>query len=112
MDAVAHDAALAWVSHLPHAVAFALAAAVGAVADEVGGLSGGGFADTTRISASDPVMWRDVFLANRAALLTALDGMEGELASLRRAIDSGAGGEIEALIARAHIGRRRVMASR
>ena len=62
-----------WVSHLPHAAAFALAAAVGADAASAAGLSGGGFVDTTRIAASDPAMWRDIFLANRDALLAALE---------------------------------------
>jgi prephenate dehydrogenase len=109
MDAARHDAALAWVSHLPHAVAFALAAAVGAVADEVSGLSGGGFADTTRVAASDVTMWRDVFLANRAGLLAALDGLGDELAALRRAVHDGDAAAIETLIGRANAGRRRVM---
>src|SRR6185312_8259266 len=98
-----------WVSHLPHAAAFALAAAVGGVADEVAGLSGGGFADTTRIAASDAIMWRDIFVANRAALLDAVDACAGELAALRRAIDDGDAAAIEALVARARQGRARVM---
>ena len=109
MTPAAHDRAMAWVSHLPHAAAFALAASVGAVADEVAGLSGGGFADTTRIAASDPAMWRDIFLANRAALLEAIDAYAGELAALRRAVDAGDASAIEALVARARDGRARVM---
>jgi len=109
MTPAAHDRAMAWVSHLPHAAAFALAAAVGGVADEVAGLSGGGFADTTRIAASDAIMWRDIFVANRAALLDAVDACAGELAALRRAIDDGDAAAIEALVARARQGRARVM---
>lgn len=109
MTPAAHDRAVAWVSHLPHAAAFALAAAVGAVADEVAGLSGGGFVDTTRIAASDPAMWRDIFVANRAALLEALDAYAGELGALRRAVDAGDAAAIEALVARARGGRARVM---
>jgi prephenate dehydrogenase len=109
VPAAQHDRVMAWVSHLPHAAAFALAAAVGNVADEVSGLSGGGFADTTRIAASDPAMWRDVFLANRAPLLVALDALAGELADLRRAVDDGDGAAIAALVARARAGRARVM---
>ena len=109
MTPAAHDRAMAWVSHLPHAAAFALAAAVGTVADEVAGLSGGGFADTTRIAASDAAMWRDIFVANRAALLEAIDAYAGELATLRRAVDAGDAGAIEALVARAGDGRGRVM---
>jgi prephenate dehydrogenase len=109
MTAEAHDRAMAWVSHLPHAVAFALAASVGAVAGEVAGLSGGGFTDTTRIAASDAAMWRDIFVSNRAALLDALDAYAGELAALRRAVDSGDTTAIESLVARARDGRARVM---
>jgi prephenate dehydrogenase len=101
---------MAWVSHLPHAAAFALAAAVGGVADEVAGLSGGGFADTTRVAASDPAMWRDVFVANRAPLLAALDALDAELTALRAAVDAGDGEAIAALVERARAGRARVMA--
>ena len=109
MTAAAHDRAMAWVSHLPHAAAFALAAAVGGVAGEIAGLSGGGFADTTRIAASDAAMWRDIFVDNRAALLEAIDALGGELAELRRAVDGGDAAAIEAIVARARDGRARVM---
>lgn len=109
MTAAAHDRAMAWVSHLPHAAAFALASSVGAVADEVAGLSGGGFVDTTRIAASDATMWRDIFVANRGALLDAIDAYTGELAELRRAIDAGDAAAIEKLVVRARDGRARVM---
>lgn len=109
IPAAQHDRVMAWVSHLPHAAAFALAAAVGNVADEVSGLSSGGFADSTRIAASDPAMWRDVFLANRAPLMVALDSFAGELAALRRAVEAGDGEAIAALVTRARAGRARVM---
>ncbi|HEY2745980.1 MAG TPA: prephenate dehydrogenase/arogenate dehydrogenase family protein [Polyangia bacterium] len=109
MSPADHDRRVAWVSHLPHAAAFALATAVGTVADEVAGLSGGGFADTTRIAASDPAMWRDIFLGNRSALLSAIDAFGGELAALRRAVAAGDAAAIEALVARARNGRARVM---
>jgi prephenate dehydrogenase len=107
MDAAAHDRALAYVSHLPHAAAFALAGVVGAV--DAAGLSGGGFADTTRIAASDPVMWRDVFLANADAILGAIDRLEGALGELQRAIAGGDGAAIERWIRRAHEGRARIL---
>lgn len=110
MDAAAHDRAVAWVSHLPHAAAFTLAAAVGEVADEIAGLSAGGFADTTRIAASDPVMWRDIFVANRAPLVEAIDALLRELTALRAAVDAGDGAAVERLVERAQKGRRRVMA--
>jgi len=109
MTAATHDRAMAWVSHLPHAAAFALAASVGTVAEEVAGLSGGGFVDTTRIAASDATMWRDIFVANRAALLEAIDAYTIELAALRRAVDGGDAAAIEALVARARQGRARVI---
>jgi prephenate dehydrogenase len=54
-------------------------------------------------------MWRDVFLANRAPLLVALDALAEELADLRRAVDEGDGAAIAALVARARAGRTRVM---
>jgi prephenate dehydrogenase len=107
MDPLAHDQALAYVSHLPHAAAFALAQAVGAV--DAAGLSGGGFADTTRIAASDPVMWRDVFLANAGPVLAAIDKLEGALGELSRAIAAGDGAAIERLILRAHEGRAKIL---
>jgi prephenate dehydrogenase len=112
VEAEPHDRALAWVSHLPHVAAFALAAAVGseAVRDPLlEGLSGGGFVDTTRIAASDPTMWRDVLLSNRDAVAAALRGLEEELAAVRRAMAGGDGAALEAMIARAHAGRRRVL---
>jgi prephenate dehydrogenase len=96
------------VSHLPHVAAFALAAAVGRDAS-LEGLSGGGFTDTTRIAASDPRMWRDVLLSNRDAVLAAMRGLDEELAGLRRAIASGDGEALEALILRAREGRQRIL---
>jgi prephenate dehydrogenase len=112
MPPAQHDRVVAWVSHLPHAAAFALAAAVGGVADEVAGLSGGGFVDTTRIAASDPTMWRDIFVANRAPLLAAIEALDGELHALRAAVEAGDDAAIEALIARARDGRKRVVEGR
>jgi prephenate dehydrogenase len=114
VDAETHDRAMAWVSHLPHAVAFALAAAVGEVADAegLGGLHGGGFVDTTRIAASDPTMWRDVFRENRAAVLAALDGYERALATLRAAIDRGDGDALVTAVERARAGRAAVLSGR
>ena len=90
MDAAHHDLALAVTSHLPHLIAFTL---VGAADDleevtqaEVIKYSAGGFRDFTRIAASDPVMWRDVFLNNKEAVLEVLGRFSEELAMLQRAI--------------------------
>jgi cyclohexadieny/prephenate dehydrogenase len=90
MDAAHHDLALAITSHLPHLIAFTLVGAaddIETVAEaEVVKYSAGGFRDFTRIAASDPVMWRDVFLNNREAVLEVLGRFAEELAVLQRAI--------------------------
>ncbi|MEM8988233.1 MAG: prephenate/arogenate dehydrogenase family protein [Pseudomonadota bacterium] len=90
MDAAHHDLALAMTSHLPHLIAYTM---VGAADDletvteaEVVKYSAGGFRDFTRIAASDPVMWRDVFLHNSEAVLEVLGRFSEELAALQRAI--------------------------
>ena len=88
-----HDAAFAAVSHLPHVLAFAC---FNAIAGQTSGkdylsLAGPGFRDFTRIAASDPVMWRDVFLTNREAVLDILGRFAEELFVLQRAIRMGDG---------------------
>lgn len=85
-----HDRIFAEISHLPHVVAYALVHAVGTAdveGENVLSYSAGGFRDFTRIASSDPVMWRDITLMNRAALLTSIDGFSASLAELRRRID-------------------------
>jgi len=91
MDAAEHDRIFAAVSHLPHLLSFALMAAIGS---EPGGerklaYGGAGFRDFTRIAASSPVMWRDICVANRAALGEELRGYRALLDSLQRAVDDG-----------------------
>jgi cyclohexadieny/prephenate dehydrogenase len=95
MDAVHHDLVLAITSHLPHLIAYNI---VGTAADleagtrsEVIKFSAGGFRDFTRIAASDPVMWRDVFLNNKEAVLEMLGRFNEDLAALTRAIRTGDG---------------------
>ena len=90
MDVEHHDLVLAVVSHLPHLIAYNI---VGTAADleevtqsEVIKFSASGFRDFTRIAASDPVMWRDVFLNNREAVLEMLGRFSEDLATLQRAI--------------------------
>ncbi len=85
-----HDMVLATTSHLPHLIAFNI---VGTAADleevtrsEVIKFSAGGFRDFTRIAASDPVMWRDIFLANKEAILEMLGRFSEDLSALQRAI--------------------------
>jgi len=87
-----HDRIFAEISHLPHAVAYALVHAVGTAdveGENVLSYTAGGFRDFTRIASSDPVMWRDIALMNRQALLASIDGFSSSLAELRRRIDRG-----------------------
>ncbi len=86
MESVAHDRVFAAVSHLPHMVAFALVHAVNRSAEEeenIMAFSAGGFRDFTRIASSDPVMWRDIAMMNREALLDMLDRYNLEFNNLR-----------------------------
>lgn len=87
-----HDRIFAEISHLPHAVAYALVHAVGTAdveGENVLSYTAGGFRDFTRIASSDPVMWRDISLMNREAMLASIDGFSASLAVLRKRIDSG-----------------------
>jgi prephenate dehydrogenase len=90
MEPEHHDRIFAEISHLPHVVAYALVHAVG-MADVEGenvlSYTAGGFRDFTRIASSDPIMWRDIALMNRAALLASIDGFSSSLAELRHRID-------------------------
>lgn len=95
MDAAHHDLVLAVTSHLPHLIAYTI---VGTASDleevtrgEVIKYSAGGFRDFTRIAASDPTMWRDVFLSNKDAVLTMLQRFTEDLTQLQRAIRTGEG---------------------
>jgi cyclohexadieny/prephenate dehydrogenase len=95
MDAAHHDLVLAVTSHLPHLIAYTI---VGTASDleevtqsEVIKYSAGGFRDFTRIAASDPTMWRDVFLSNRDAVLTMLQRFTEDLTELQKAIRKGDG---------------------
>jgi len=104
MDERHHDLVLAVTSHLPHLIAFTI---VGAAADleevtegEVMKYSAGGFRDFTRIAASDPIMWRDVFLTNRDAVLEILGRFTEDLQALSRAIRWGEGDKLQAQFAR------------
>lgn len=98
MDAATHDRVFAAVSHLPHMVAYALVHAVAGSAEEeenILAFSAGGFRDFTRIASSDPVMWRDIALMNRGALLEMLDRYHTEFTALRQRIASGDGPWLE-----------------
>jgi prephenate dehydrogenase len=86
LDPAAHDEALALTSHLPHAVAAALAATV---PGEALGLAAGAYRDGTRVAGSDAALWTGIFLANRGSLLQALDRFHHELDAFRRALERG-----------------------
>lgn len=115
MDARHHDLVLAVTSHLPHLIAYNI---VGTAADleqvqraEVMKFSAGGFRDFTRIAASDPVMWRDVFLLNREAVLEVLGRFTEDLQALSRAIRWGEGDKLHDLFSRTREIRRGIVAA-
>ncbi len=87
-DPAQHDAQVAWVSHLPHAVAFAYAASLAAAPAEAFALRGTGFRDFTRIAASDPELWADILATNAKALAGPLAASAQALARLARAIEA------------------------
>lgn len=90
MAVAEHDTVLAATSHLPHVLAYALVDALARsdASEDIFRFAAGGFRDFTRIASSDPVMWRDIAIANRSALLDAIDQFSGRLGQLRAAIDS------------------------
>ncbi len=93
-----HDMVLAVTSHLPHLIAYTIVGTAddleGVTQSEVIKYSAGGFRDFTRIAASDPTMWRDVFLTNKAAVLSMLQRFTEDLTALQRAIRVGDGQQL------------------
>ncbi len=113
MSAAHHDKVLAITSHIPHLIAFNI---VGTVADleddtkmEAVKYAAGGFRDFTRIAASDPEMWRDVFMENREAVLEMLGRFSEDLSALQRAIRRGDANNLETKFTRTRDLRRRVI---
>ena len=113
MDAEHHDLVLAMTSHLPHLIAYTIVGTATDLEDtlksEVIKFSAGGFRDFTRIAASDPVMWRDVFLNNREAVLEMLQRFSEDLTALQRAIRWGEGQKLEDLFTRTRAIRRSII---
>jgi cyclohexadieny/prephenate dehydrogenase len=113
MDAEHHDKVLAITSHLPHLIAYTIVGTATDLEDtlrsEVIKFSAGGFRDFTRIAASDPVMWRDVFLNNREAVLEMLQRFTEDLTALQRAIRWGEGDKLEELFIRTRAIRRSII---
>ena len=113
MDPRHHDLVLAVTSHLPHLIAYTI---VGTASDmeevtqsEVIKYSAGGFRDFTRIAASDPTMWRDVFLNNKEAVLEMLQRFTEDLTALQRAIRWGDGDALFELFTRTRAVRRSII---
>ena len=102
-----HDEVLAATSHLPHLLAFGLVDSLAKRHEnlEIFRYAAGGFRDFTRIAGSDPVMWHDIFLANREAVLHTLDDFRNDLDALRAAVDEGDGHRLLGVFTRARAAR-------
>jgi cyclohexadieny/prephenate dehydrogenase len=113
MDAAHHDMVLAVTSHLPHLIAYTIVGTASELEEvtesEVIKYSAGGFRDFTRIAASDPVMWRDVFLANKDAVLETLQRFNEDLTALQQAIRRGDGAKLEDWFTRTRAIRRSII---
>ena len=116
MPAAHHDLVLAITSHLPHLIAYTIVGTADELAEvtrsEVLKFSAGGFRDFTRIAASDPTMWRDVFLANKDAVLEMLGTFSEDLSQLTRAIRRGDGEALFEHFTRTRAIRRGIVADR
>lgn len=113
MDAAHHDMVLAVTSHLPHLIAYTIVGTASELEEvtesEVIKYSAGGFRDFTRIAASDPVMWRDVFLANKDAVLETLQRFNEDLTVLQQAIRRGDAAKLEDWFTRTRAIRRSII---
>jgi cyclohexadieny/prephenate dehydrogenase len=113
MDPEHHDLVLAVTSHVPHLIAYTMVGVADhlrrVTAQEVINYSAAGFRDFTRIAASDPTMWRDVFLANKDATLDILGRFTEELFALQRAIRLGDGAHLHAYFTRTRAIRRGII---
>lgn len=113
MTARHHDLVLAVTSHVPHLIAYSIVGTASDLEDvtqgEVIKYSAGGFRDFTRIAASDPTMWRDVFLNNREAVLEILQRLTEDVTALQRAIRWGDGDTLFNLFARTRAIRRSII---
>jgi len=107
MEVERHDEVLAATSHLPHLLAFGLVDSLAKRNEnlEIFRYAAGGFRDFTRIAGSDPVMWHDIFLANREAVLRTLDTFQTDLDALREAMVAGDGRQLLGVFTRARVAR-------
>ena len=113
MSAEHHDLVLAITSHVPHLIAYSIVGTADDLAavtrSEVLQYSAGGFRDFTRIAASDPTMWRDIFLANKTGVLEMLGRFNQDVGKLARAIEAGDGDTLFDLFARTRAIRRGII---
>jgi cyclohexadieny/prephenate dehydrogenase len=100
-DPATHDLEVAWISHVPHALAFAFARALGDAPPEAGEVAGTGFRDFTRIARSDPELWAEILVANRKAVEGPIARVGRRLTELARAIDGADVEELDRWIAEA-----------
>ncbi|MCI0547585.1 MAG: prephenate dehydrogenase/arogenate dehydrogenase family protein, partial [Candidatus Rokubacteria bacterium] len=103
----AHDAEVAWMSHVPHVLAFAFAGALAGAPEGAAEVAGAGFRDFTRIAQSNPELWGDILTANRKACAAPLFAVAAALAELSRAIESNDAEAVERWIAAARETLRR-----
>jgi cyclohexadieny/prephenate dehydrogenase len=113
MSADHHDKVLAMTSHLPHLIAYTIVGTATGLEEslksEVIEFSASGFRDFTRIAASDPLMWRDIFLNNREAVLEIVQRFTEDLTALQRAIRWGEGDKLQELFTRTRAIRRSII---
>lgn len=108
MNVEQHDEVLAHTSHLPHLMAFNLVSQLTTRQDnlDIFRYAAGGFRDFSRIAASDPQMWHDIFLSNKTAVLNAVDGFEAQLKTIRQLIESGDSSTLMSLLSDAQAARQ------
>jgi prephenate dehydrogenase len=102
-SAAQHDAEVAWVSHLPHLLAFAFAGSLASAPAAAAELAGAGFRDFTRIARSDAELWADILTANRKALAAPLGAAGAQLEALARALETGDAEAVDRLLSAARI---------
>jgi prephenate dehydrogenase len=110
-DPQAHDAEVAWVSHLPHLLAFAFARALSAAPAGAGELAGAGFRDFTRIAHSDPELWAEILSANHKALAGPLQELAARLRELQAVLESGDAEAVERFLGEAREALARAVAA-
>ncbi len=99
LDPATHDRVVASISHLPHLVAFALVSGAHRFEPSAFAFAARGFRDTTRVAASDPVVWQEIFHGNREALLASVERFREALGEIERLVDDGDGAALQAWIA-------------